>query len=153
MIIEDKESIPFISFSKKIHAQLVSPWMNMVVVKLSRRFIGYRALCDRLNDLRRMSQRFTAIDLENDFFLVRFKREADAHHALTQGPWTILGHYLIVQQLNPHFNASNNNFENIVAWIRLRGMPLFCYHKRILYILGNRGGRGSVRFDFLLIFL
>ncbi|KDO38991.1 hypothetical protein CISIN_1g039962mg, partial [Citrus sinensis] len=71
-------------------AQLVKPWMNAVVAKLLGRTIGYRALCNRLNDLRKMSQGFSVID----FFLVRFKTEGDAHYALTQGPWTILGHYL-----------------------------------------------------------
>ena len=43
--ISEKGSIPSISFSKKIHAQLVKPWMNAVVVKLLGRTIGYRALC------------------------------------------------------------------------------------------------------------
>ncbi|GAY64941.1 hypothetical protein CUMW_237410 [Citrus unshiu] len=78
--ISEKESIPSISFSKKIHAQLVKPWMNAVVAKLLGRTIGYRALCNRLNDLRKMSQGFSVID----FFLVRFKTEGDAHYALTQ---------------------------------------------------------------------
>ena len=43
--ISEKESIPSICFSKNIHAQLVKPWMNAVVVKLLGRTIGYRALC------------------------------------------------------------------------------------------------------------
>ena len=84
--ISEKGSIPSISFSKKIHAQLVKPWMNAVVVKLLGRTIGYRALWNRLNDLWKMSQGFSVIDLENNFFLVRFKTEGDAHYAPTQGP-------------------------------------------------------------------
>ncbi|XP_052289905.1 uncharacterized protein LOC127899817 [Citrus sinensis] len=134
--ISEKESIPSISFSKKIRAQLVKPWMNAVVAKLLGRTIGYRALCNRLNDLWKMSQGFSVID----FFLFRFKTEGDAHYALTQGPWTILGHYLTVQQWNPHFNSSNDNIDNIVAWIRLLGMPLHYYHKRVRMI-GNVVGK------------
>lgn len=144
--ISEKGSIPSISFSKKIHAQLVKPWMNAVVAKLLGRTIGYRALCNRLNDLWKMSQGFSVIDLENDFFLVRFKTEGDAHYALTQGPWTILGHYLTVQQWNPHFDSSNDNIDNIVAWIRLLGMPLHYYHKRVRMI-GNVVGK-VIRIDY-----
>ena len=110
--------------------------MNAVVSKLLGRTIRYRALCNRLNDLWKMSQGFSVID----FFLVRFKTEGDTHYALTRGPWTILGHYLIVQQWNAHFNSSNDNIDNILGWIRLLGMPLHCYHKRVRMI-GNVVGK------------
>ncbi|KAK9181228.1 hypothetical protein WN944_024365 [Citrus x changshan-huyou] len=106
--ISEKESIPSISFSKNIHAQLVKPWMNAVVVKLLGRTIGYRALCNRLNDLWKMSQGFSVID----FFLV----------------------------------SSNDNIDNIVAWIRLLGMPLHYYHKRVRMI-GNVVGK-VIRIDY-----
>ncbi|KAH9726006.1 DUF4283 domain-containing protein [Citrus sinensis] len=141
VIVEDKNSIPSISFSGKIQAQLVKPWMNTIVVKLLERSTGYRALCNRLNDLWRTLQGFTVIDLENDLFLVRFKSEIDAQYALTQGPWTILGYYLTVQQWTPHFDSSNVNIENIVAWIRIPGMPLHYYHKRILRMIRNVVGK------------
>ena len=141
VIVEDKNSIPSISFSGKIQAQLVKPWMNTIVVKLLGRSMGYRALCNKLNDLWRTLQGFTVIDLENDLFLVRFKSEIDAQYALTQGPWTILGYYLTVQQWTPHFDSSNVNIENIVAWIRIPGMPLHYYHKRILRMIGNVVGK------------
>ena len=94
-----------------------------------------------------MSQGFSVIDLENNFFLVRFKTEGDAHYALTQGPWTILGHCLTVQQWNPHFDSSNDNIDNIVARIRLLGMPLHYYHKRVLRMIGNVVGK-VIRIDY-----
>lgn len=141
VIVEDKNSTPSISFSGKIQAQPVKPWMNTIVVKFLGRSMGYRALCNRLNDLWRTLQGFTVIDLENDFFLVRFKSEIDAQYALTQGPWTTLGHYLTVQQWTPHFDSSNVNIENIVTWIRIPGMPLHYYHKRILRMIGNVVGK------------
>lgn len=48
--------------------------------------MGYRALYNRLETLWKQSQGFTVIDLENDFYFVRFKTELDAHYVLTQGP-------------------------------------------------------------------
>lgn len=81
------------------------------------------------------------IDLENDFFLVKFKTEDDAQYALTQGPWSILGHYLTVQQWSPRFDCSTETIDSGVAWIRLPGMPLHYYHKRILRMLGQVIGK------------
>ena len=37
------------------------------------------------------------INLENDYYLVKFNDDNDAVEVLTKGPWTILGHYLVVQ--------------------------------------------------------
>lgn len=97
VVIENRGLLPSISFSQ----QLAKPRMNAVVVKLLGRSIGYEALCNRLEALWGGSQGFSVIDLENNFYLVWFRNESDAHHTLTQGPWTILGHYLTVQQWSP----------------------------------------------------
>lgn len=136
-MIENRGLLPSISFSQ----QLAKPWMNAVVVKLLGRSIGYEALCNRLEALWGGSQGFSVIDLENNFYLVWFRNESDAHHALTQGPWTILGHYLTVQQWNPQFDSTNDKIDSIVAWIRLPGMPLHYYHKRVIRMLGQIIGK------------
>lgn len=64
----------------------MKPWQNTVIVKLLEWIMGYRALYNRLETLWKQSQGFTVIDLENDFYFVRFKTELDAHYVLTQGP-------------------------------------------------------------------
>lgn len=74
-----------ISFSQRIHAQLVKLWLNAVVVKLLGRSIGYRVPCNGLDTLWSMTEGFSVIDFENNFFLVRFKNEGHAQHSLTQG--------------------------------------------------------------------
>ena len=40
---------------------------------------------------------FSVIDLENDYFLIKFKEESDVANVLANGPWVVLGHYLTVQ--------------------------------------------------------
>lgn len=84
VVVEKDGQIPSISFSQRVHAQLVKPWQNTVIVKLLEWTMGYRALYNRLETLWKQSQGFTVIDLENDFYLVRFKTESDAHYVLTQ---------------------------------------------------------------------
>lgn len=96
VVIERKGFLPAISFSQKVHSQLVKPLESTVVVKLLGRSIGYKVLCNRLEALWNMSYDFSVIDLENNYFLVRFKRDSNAQHVLTQGPWIVFGHYLMV---------------------------------------------------------
>lgn len=119
MVIGSIDQIPLIDFSQKDHAQLIKPWQYTVVVKLLGRHIGYKALCNRLETLWNSTIGFSIIDLENDYFLVRSKREGDAEYALTQGPWRIMGHCLVVQPWNPQFYASLQEINSVIAWIRL----------------------------------
>lgn len=76
---------PFL-FHRKVHAQLMKPWQYTVVVTLLGRRIGYRTLCNRLETIWSSTQGFSVIDLENDYYLVRFRTERDVEFALTQGP-------------------------------------------------------------------
>ncbi|KAL9419379.1 hypothetical protein AB3S75_037193 [Citrus x aurantiifolia] len=147
VLFMNTESMPSITFSPKVHEQLIKPWQNTVVVKLLGRRIGYRALCNRLESLWSMTPGFNIIDLENDFYLVRFKNEGDADHALTSGPWTIMGHYLTVQPWSTHFDSSKGEIDKVVAWIRLPGMALHYYHKKILRRLGQIIG-SVIRIDY-----
>ncbi|KAL9450871.1 hypothetical protein AB3S75_012583 [Citrus x aurantiifolia] len=141
VIIETDGRIPSVVFSQKMQEQLIRPWKNTVIVKLLGRSIGYRSLCNKLESLWRAERGFTVIDLENYYYLVSFGAEEDGEFVLTQGPWTIFGHYLTVQKWSPTFDCLSDKIETIVAWIRLPGMPLHYYHKRVLRILGEVVGR------------
>lgn len=107
------------------------------MVKLLGRYIGYTALCNWLGSLWNAALGVSVIDLENDYLFVRFQSERDAEFALTQGPWTIMGHYLIVQLWTPRFDNSMEEIESVIAWIHLLGMALHYYHKKILRMLGQ----------------
>ncbi|KAH9791596.1 putative ribonuclease H protein [Citrus sinensis] len=98
-------------------------------------------------DLWNLTPGFNIIDLENDFYLVRFKNARDADYVLTSGPWTIMGHYLTVQPWSLHFDSSKGEIDKVVAWIRLPGMALQYYHKKILRRLGQIIG-SVIRIDY-----
>ncbi|KAL9429226.1 hypothetical protein AB3S75_031104 [Citrus x aurantiifolia] len=61
-------------------------------------------------------------------FSHEFRIVDDEQFALTQGPWKIW---------SPQFDSSNGKIDYIVAWLRLVGMPLHYYHKRILRFFGQ----------------
>lgn len=107
VLIERDGAIPSIAFSPKVHEQLIKPWQTTVVVKLLGRMIGYKAHVSRLETLWPNIGGFSVIDLDNGYYLVRFRSDNAAEFVLTQGPWVILGHYLTVQQWTPHFDCAN----------------------------------------------
>lgn len=137
VIFNDDEPMPSIAFSMRVHEQLIKPWKNSVVVKLLGRHIGYRALCNRLELMWSLTPCFSIIDLENDFYLIRFMNKGDADYALTYGLWTIMGHYLTVHPWSPLFDSSKGEIDKVVAWVRLPGMALHYSHKKIPRRLGQ----------------
>ena len=67
------------------------------MVKLFGRNIGYNTLCDRIKAIWHVVGQYTIIDLENNYFLVKFVDKYDYYHALLNSPWMIMGHYLTIQ--------------------------------------------------------
>ncbi|KAH9696710.1 DUF4283 domain-containing protein [Citrus sinensis] len=88
-----------------VSMSLIKPWQSTVVVKLLGCMIGYKALCSRLEILWPNIGGYSVIDLDNGYFLVKFRKEGDADFVLTQGPWLVAGHYLTVQLWSPHFDS------------------------------------------------
>ncbi|KDO37533.1 hypothetical protein CISIN_1g048335mg, partial [Citrus sinensis] len=109
VVIDREGFLPSISFSQKVHEQLIKPWQSTVVVKFLGRMIGYKALCSLLEILWPNIGGYSIIDLDNGYFLVKFRKE---------GPWLVSGHFLIVQLWSPHFDSSNEKIDKIIAWIR-----------------------------------
>lgn len=46
------------------------------------------------------------MDMGNDFFMVKFDMEEDRWKVMTEGPWMIFDHYLIVQTWTREFISS-----------------------------------------------
>ena len=132
--------MPSISFSDRIHKKLCEPWKNSVIVKLLGRTIGYRTLCMRLNVMWKTTMTYSVIDLENNYFLVRFRSASDAVDALTKGPWIIMGHYLTVQPWTPYFDFNTTEIDRVNAWIRLPGLVVHLYDQKVLQKLGQLVG-------------
>ena len=140
IIVGDDGTMPTINFSQRIHEKLVKPWQNSVVVKLLGRNIGYKVLCNRLKVMWHMISDFSVIDLENNYYLIQLNSSEDAVYALTEGPWVIFGHYLIVQPWTPRFDSTITEIDSAVVWIRLPGMAFHLYDKRVLRKIGQLVG-------------
>lgn len=86
------------------------------------------------------------IDLDNDYFLIRFGEESDLFRIFEGGPWGILDHYLIMQRWRPKFFPFEDEFKRVAVWIRVLGLPIEYYNKHILWRIGERLGQ-TIKID------
>ncbi|XP_039047520.1 uncharacterized protein LOC120188041 [Hibiscus syriacus] len=70
-----------------------------------------------------------------------FESEQDYTHVLMEGPWTIFGCYLTVQQWSRTFSTSEKHPSQVIVWVRLPGLPYRYYSKaifrRIAMVIGQ----------------
>lgn len=58
------------------------------------------------------------MDLENNFFVVRFQDESGYNKALVGGPWIIFGQYLMVRHWSLDFFIIQSGIMAQMVWIR-----------------------------------
>ncbi|CAI0393006.1 unnamed protein product [Linum tenue] len=85
--------------------------------------------------------------LDQEFFLVKVGSDQDFYKALSDGPWVIFDHYLVVQQWTPAFRVTDKLPNTMVVWVQFPGFPVHFYHKDLLFSLGNLIGR-AIKLDF-----
>ncbi|KAK8580709.1 hypothetical protein V6N12_070964 [Hibiscus sabdariffa] len=118
-----------IQFSKRVQSLAEKSFDRTIVLKLLGRRIGYSTLKNKINDLWKAKEGFKLMDIENDYFIVSFRSQEDYLTVLVDGPWTIFGHYLIVEPWSPEFSPLQRFPSRIVAWIRLPGLPATLYKR------------------------
>ncbi|KAJ4823758.1 hypothetical protein Tsubulata_038975 [Turnera subulata] len=87
--IVEGERGPSLILSDSLSSRLNRPWERVVIVKLLGRSIGYKALGAKLMAMRKPVGPIYIIDLEFNFYVVKFSNEEDMHRALLEGPWSI----------------------------------------------------------------
>ncbi|KAH1064012.1 hypothetical protein J1N35_028999 [Gossypium stocksii] len=61
------------------------------------------------------------MDIDNDYYLAKFKMKLDYNNALSNGPWVVFGHYLTVQPWSAQFLTQKGFPQSVVAWYRRLG--------------------------------
>ncbi|XP_039036627.1 uncharacterized protein LOC120173595 [Hibiscus syriacus] len=130
-----------ISFSKRIHDLIDQNMKQVVITKLLGKKIGYKALINRIYALWNLIGNFNLIGLENDYFLVKFENLEDYTRVLTEGPWMIYGSYLTVQPWSRNFSTSEKHPLQVIAWLRLPGLPYRYYNTMLIRTIANTIGR------------
>ncbi|KAL4386583.1 hypothetical protein GQ457_09G011870 [Hibiscus cannabinus] len=87
------------------------------------------------------------IDMDNEFYLVRFAEEDDYNMVLTEGPWVIYGSYLTVQPWSRSFSTSTGHPSQIIVWVRLPNLSYRYYTKSLFRHIAAAIGK-VVRVDY-----
>ncbi|KAK5846349.1 hypothetical protein PVK06_002634 [Gossypium arboreum] len=142
LVVEDArkmiiDGILTITFSNRVH-QIISRQMAWtVIVKLLEREISYLTMSNKLQEIWKIKQPLQIIDLENDYFSVKFQEDNVYLDALLRGPWTIFGHYLTIQSWTPAYSTDQVQPQNLMVWIRLLELPKGMYTKSLLRFIGS----------------
>ncbi|MBA0645776.1 hypothetical protein Goklo_013832, partial [Gossypium klotzschianum] len=126
-----------IYFSDHLKKFLVNDMETTMVFKLLGRNIGYGVLHNHIVNLWKHSQPFRIIHVANGYYLVRFHNSIDYNTTLTQGPWIVFGHYLIVQPWTMDFNTLQDFPNMVLAWICFLSLSRFLHKKQILEEIGS----------------
>ncbi|XP_061351341.1 uncharacterized protein LOC133296387 [Gastrolobium bilobum] len=95
----------------------------------------------RLEGLWAREGRIRVTNLENDYFLVRFEKNEDLEFAWSEGPWSILNHYIAVRSWSPNFQPHMANIDKIAAWVRLPDIPVEYFASNVFGAIGNWLGK------------
>ncbi|KAE8702100.1 hypothetical protein F3Y22_tig00110503pilonHSYRG00817 [Hibiscus syriacus] len=130
-IMDNNGPYPVIQFADQVHDRIDHSMRRSVIIRLLGRAIGYKTLLNRIGLLWQLQGQYQVIDLENEYFLVKFECEQDYIHVLTEGPWTIFGSYLTVQPWSRTFSTMEKHPSQVIVWVRLPGLPYRYYSKAI----------------------
>ncbi|CAI0404925.1 unnamed protein product [Linum tenue] len=136
-----------LNISSNFKNRICDPWKRTLVVRLLGLKVGFNTLCNRLRALWRPVGHMEVLDLDRDCFLVKLGNEQDYFKALTDGPWMIFDHYLVVQQWTPAFKVSDPLPKTMIVWVQLPALKIHFYHKEVLTFLGNLIGR-TIKLDY-----
>ncbi|CAI0434505.1 unnamed protein product [Linum tenue] len=81
------------------------------------------------------------VDLEQGYFMIKFSNVADYTKSLTEGPWIIFEHYLVVRKWTPTFRITAKLPPSLIVWVCFLAMPIQYYHTSILTAIGNTIGK------------
>ncbi|KAL4283751.1 hypothetical protein GQ457_16G013400 [Hibiscus cannabinus] len=134
-------TLPKIQFSDRFHDEIDAKLARSIVVRLLGKSIGYKALLNRIHLLWKPKGDFSLIDLDNEYYLVRFANEADFHNVLTGDPWVTYDSYLTVQPWSRYFSTKDDYPSQIVVWVRLPKLPYRYYTKSLFHHITDAIGK------------
>ncbi|GAV82410.1 DUF4283 domain-containing protein [Cephalotus follicularis] len=88
---------PRLRLSTEEKKHLRGPWKKTLIIKLLEKTIGIKLLSEIVRKLWQLARDFEFLELGNGYLLAKFDNVHDCSGVLTEGPWLIFGHYLIVQ--------------------------------------------------------
>ncbi|XP_057432706.1 uncharacterized protein LOC130725505 [Lotus japonicus] len=140
-LVEGNRLFPSFDMDDTAYKSICHPFEDCLVIKLLGKKIGYRTLCERLKSLWKLNGSFEVIEVHNGYFFVKFDSQEDKVKVLTGAPWMIFDHYLSVKPWTSDFVAADSKINTTAVWIRIPGLGLQFYHRKILMTLAKGVGK------------
>ncbi|CAL1355069.1 unnamed protein product [Linum trigynum] len=147
LIPGERNGEPALNVSADFKNRICAPWQRTLVVRLLGIRIGFSMICSRLRGMWKPVGTMEVMDLDHDCFLVKLSNDQDYFRALTDGPWVIFDHYLVVHQWTPQFKVSDPLPKTMIVWVQRPALKVHFYHKEVLTTLGNLIGR-TIKLDY-----
>ncbi|KAL4341312.1 hypothetical protein GQ457_08G032330 [Hibiscus cannabinus] len=141
------DGVPTIDFSDRVQYLAIKSMELTLVVKILGRRISYNTLQNHIYNIWMLSYPIKLIYIKNDFFLVKFSNRGDYLKVLTEGPWTIFGHYITMEPWSTDFNPLQASASRVMAWVRLPGLPTTLFKRSFIESIGNQIG-SVIKMDF-----
>lgn len=137
--IADYDNRYDVRMEKGIHEKLCKPRKEVLVVKLIGEKHSFEYLKSRLQQKWAPKGSWQLMNLENDYYLARFKNSDDRlFFFLTGGPWMIGGHYLAIQQWKTYLDPKEETIDAMAVWVRVANMLLELMYDKFLERVGNK---------------
>ena len=102
--------------------------------------MGFQFLHSKLMSMWKPIGRLDCVDLEKDFYLIRFGLVEDYDNVLKGGPWFVGGHFLNIRVWEPNFKPTSAVCNMVAIWIRLPKLHIEFYALCVLKEIGSAIG-------------
>ncbi|KAJ1404642.1 Zinc finger, CCHC-type [Sesbania bispinosa] len=144
---EDKELFELDDKLSESEKEIIRiPWKRSLLVKLLGKRMNLRYFHARLIKLWRPTSPMEVIDIDNEYYVIRFEDLSDLQHVMDDGPWMLPDHYIVIQRWQPSFFPMEDDLRWVAVWVRIPGLPIEFYDWRVLRRIGNVLGR-TVKID------
>ena len=99
------EGLEAVKLMRETKLRIKKPWTNALIIKVYGRALGLGALQSKLNMLWKPTGSLDCVDLNKEFYSVRFSLKEDMDAVLKNGPWFIAGNFLSIRPWEPFFQV------------------------------------------------
>ncbi|KAL4279612.1 hypothetical protein GQ457_03G020590 [Hibiscus cannabinus] len=123
VIVDNSGLFLMIKFSDSLHKLEDKNMRQAKIVRLLGPSINYHVVWNKIQALRKTVERVQLVDMDKDYFIVKFTSTEDYTKALTARPSTVFGSYLTLQPWSRNFLTSQSYLSKVMVWMRLPGLP------------------------------
>lgn len=135
-----RQGFAMVRFSKAIIQCIRAPWSSALIIKVFGRSVGYNFLLSKLHALWKPKGKIDCVDLECDYYLIRFSLKEDHDTILIKGPWFIREHFLSIRPWEANFKPEEDNIALVTVWVRLPHLPIKYYDIEAIKEIGQAIG-------------